>query len=298
MSGFVSTVRLVSVLGAHDREMRPTPPEPLLDPDQPRATVRPRARPGITTVDETVVPPLVAVPLDWVPPRSEPSPEQGWWVDHQWELDLRCDMCEGRPAIHVRLRRIVGFLLGWAVHSDEAILCRDCGTALVHNAQNRTMLSGWWGPIPLLLNLWAITANALVARRLARLGLPDRPASAFVMRSRAPLRRRPGPWVMVAVLALLGVGTTIALDQRDSGVSPQAQALVGACLSAEDAGAMRTVACASPHTGRITAVLHDRAACAGQQVGELPFRDRGSSIYACITGTFRAGSPGRASAPP
>jgi hypothetical protein len=95
--------------------------------------------------------------------------------------------------------------------------CRSCGIATFRDMQNRTLLTGWWGVISLLVLGWATPLYNLISRRrVLRLGPPVRDPAVISplpepLPPGRPLWMRPGPVVALAVLTVLATLFVVAV---------------------------------------------------------------------------------------
>jgi hypothetical protein len=84
--------------------------------------------------------------------------------------------------------------------------CRDCGVAVGRESMAGTLVWGWWG-IAAPVAAFMLVGNALLLRKLERLGPPGPPAAgSATLRPGRPLTSRPqiaGVLVPVAILAFL-----------------------------------------------------------------------------------------------
>ncbi len=78
-----------------------------------------------------------------------------------------CTLCGHAPTEMVNFRYLAGFFLFFKVTRLGGRLCRDCGRNTGREAQNKSLLYGWWGyAIP--INIFVIILNS---RELMRLRL-------------------------------------------------------------------------------------------------------------------------------
>jgi hypothetical protein len=173
------------------------------------------------------VPPLTSTPSTStptaVPTRDAPFPVTPAATVPAGGNDgrpLACKLCGSTPAANMTIHEHNGRIL-WMVHkTNKGPYCRDCGTALLRQHQNNTLVQGWFGifsffitPITLLLNL-----NAW--RKVKALGPPARDPT---VQSKIPaplipgksLWSRPGPYVGGVVVA--AVVTLLLVKAADTG---------------------------------------------------------------------------------
>ncbi len=136
-------------------------------------------------------------------------------------------MCGWQLAVKVSPTRQVGLVITRRVEDVVGRLCKGCGQSAYRIMTNRTLLTGWWGFLVLLLRELRIhrkepsrraqTPEAGPSPRAAdRQGRP----APWTVDPDKPLSRRIGPWLAgLAALLLLGVGISAALStaQRSDG---------------------------------------------------------------------------------
>ncbi len=190
-----------------------------------------------------------------------------------------CLFCGSTPAEPVKFRQQTGMIVARRIRSLEGPMCRDCALSVGRSLQNRTLMTGWWGVISFVVNLYYVAANASALSRSAALDAPER--SPQVM---APLSgpMDPGPsvfgrlgfWLVAAVVALIiyagandnsnsASGSGYAPSTAGSlAVTNPARWEVGSCVSGYSV--VRPVSCRSPHTGMIVASATTASRCPSQ----------------------------------
>jgi hypothetical protein len=117
----------------------------------------------------------------------------------------------------VTFRQHVGKVFLMQARSQEGPFCRDCGVATFRDLQNRTLMTGWWGVLSLLVFSWTIPLyNLRSLLQVRRLGPPVRdPAVISPLPAPrdpgAPLWLRPGPLVALAVIAVVAMLVLVAV---------------------------------------------------------------------------------------
>jgi hypothetical protein len=128
-----------------------------------------------------------------------------------------CRLCGSAPAAEVSFHQHVGMVLLMQARSRPGPYCRCCGIATFRDLQNRTLLTGWWGVLSLLVFGWVTPLrNLLALRRVRRLAPPVRdpavisPLPAPLPPGR-PLWMRLGPVVALAVLIVFATLVAVAV---------------------------------------------------------------------------------------
>lgn len=132
-----------------------------------------------------------------------------------------CALCGHAPVRAVTLRVMVGKVIYGEYRREHLVACRACGCALYREAQNETLLKGWWGLISAAVNLACLAANAWQRLRLGWLAHPrPTPMSSLTpfrvpLDAGRPLGLRAGLWVTTALVTILVAPTlsSIALDR-------------------------------------------------------------------------------------
>lgn len=111
-----------------------------------------------------------------------------------------CIVCGSTPATTGTVRIVTGLILWLKWETVKGPFCRSCGTAVVRQHTNRTLLTGWWGVFAFPFNLFTVFANLFAGRRFAALPPPMPQPDVAGMATEpldpgAPLSRRPGPYV-------------------------------------------------------------------------------------------------------
>jgi hypothetical protein len=117
-----------------------------------------------------------------------------------------CTICGHGPVALVEYTVQVGKLFVRSIRKTKAPLCRHCGEALYRDAQNQTLLKGWWGVLSFFANFFYLLDNLSQHGNLRSLTAPTpTPKSAITPSSRPlpvgpPLASRAGVWVATALL--------------------------------------------------------------------------------------------------
>lgn len=176
----------------------------------------------------------------------------------------QCRLCGSEPAADVTFRQHVGMVIFMRARSMPGPFCRDCGIATFRDLQNRTLITGWWGVLSLLVFGWlAAVRNVLALRPVLRLGPPVRDPAATgplpgPLPPGRPLWMRPGPAVPLLLAAALATVVVVATD-RPGGIDPNSGSLIGHCVSMSGETLASIVDCRGPHSG----VIVDRIAQRG-----------------------------------
>ncbi|MGI5174737.1 hypothetical protein ACQEVZ_00185 [Dactylosporangium sp. CA-152071] len=130
---------------------------------------------------------------------------------------LQCRCCGAVPAADTKFRAVQSVLIWIGYTRAPGPFCRDCGTAVFRDLQQKMFTFGWYGifavaaPIVLLLNWAAMTkVTALAAPAAQPGGAPVRPMDAG-----RPLLRR--PQVIAGILAPIVLLTAFAIHARSTG---------------------------------------------------------------------------------
>jgi hypothetical protein len=186
----------------------------------------------------------------------EPTPPPGAPGSRRGPLPGECRLCGSAPAADVSFRQHIGMVVLMSARTQPGPFCRQCGIATFRDLQNRTLLTGWWGVLSLLVLGWVTAVRNLWAlRRVRRLGPPVRDPSvisplAEPLPPGRPLWLRPGPLVplvLVAVAATLVVHAVTA----PQAVDPASDSLPGSCVTIEGGRLDSLVDCSGPHDGVI-----------------------------------------------
>ncbi|HEY2706116.1 MAG TPA: hypothetical protein VGL20_20735 [Candidatus Dormibacteraeota bacterium] len=217
----------------------------------------------------------VSAPPTPPPPAGEPrGPGPG-----------ECRLCGSAPAADVSFRQHVGMVLLMQARSRPGPYCRWCGIATFRDLQNRTLLTGWWGVISLLVFSWSTPLyNLLALRRVRHLGPPVRDPAvisplAAPLPPGAPLWKRPGPLVplLLAAVALLLVVRAVTAPRV---VDPASDSAVGQCV-VDVGGELRPVDCSGTHDGRILQRLSP-ATLVDPCAAGVPFRYFAANVVLCV----------------
>lgn len=219
------------------------------------------------------------------PHRPSSPPSSG--PPRRRRRDDECEWCGHAPARSLTFRQVTGmiFVRRWANLTQT--LCRPCGLAVGADAQSRTMMTGWWGILSALHNVFAVIANAANLLKARALGRPSVPTddvatpSSMPMPPPEPLLKRPGTWVGGAVIGLaciVGLGsldtsapstppaptsdTSGSVDDSTSARREDPRDLVGECLSFDSAGYLDDIVpCSTPGAIEVVDVVPDPRDC-------------------------------------
>jgi hypothetical protein len=188
-----------------------------------------------------------------IPPPPAPAPAP---ASPRGPLPGECRLCGSAPAADVSLRQHVGMVLLMSARTRPGPFCRRCGIATFRDLQNRTLLTGWWGVLSLLVLNWAtILRNLWALRQVRRLGPPVRDPSVISplpapLAPGLPLWRRPGPLVPL-LLAAVAAAVLVHAVTAPQGVDPGSSSLVGRCVTIAGGRLDSLVDCSGPHDGVI-----------------------------------------------
>ena len=158
-----------------------------------------------------------------------------------------CEFCGWAPAEVITLRRITGLLIVWRGFRGSYQLCQGCGEGMYAAVQATTLVRGWWGVLPVFVNLVTLFRNRLaIGKHRLMVGPPDTrdPAVATLFSESQPYRspwRRPGPIVATLIAAALfaGVVDDAYNNAQPTPVTYTLPTVVGDCVTASG----QTVAC-------------------------------------------------------
>ncbi|GLL05950.1 hypothetical protein GCM10017581_076980 [Dactylosporangium matsuzakiense] len=129
---------------------------------------------------------------------------------------LPCRCCGALPAADTKFRAVQSVLLWIGYTRSPGPFCRDCGTAVFRQLQQKTFMLGWYGifspvaALVLLLNWAAMTHVTRLAAPTAQPGaIPGRP-----MDPGRPLTHR--PQVLAGILAPILLLTAFVIYTRSS----------------------------------------------------------------------------------
>lgn len=185
-----------------------------------------------------------------------PIPPHGAPADRRGPLPGECRLCGSAPAADVSFRQHVGMVVLLSAHTQPGPFCRQCGIATFRDLQNRTLITGWWGVLSLLVLGWLTAVRNLWAlRRVRRLGPPVRDPSvisplASPLPLGRPLWRRPGPLVPL-LLAAVAVTLVVHAVTAPQAVDPTSDSLPGRCVTVVGGRLDSLVDCSAPHDGVI-----------------------------------------------
>ena len=85
-----------------------------------------------------------------------------------------CDLCGCGPAVPFKYQHQVAYLFAARMYTVEFEMCSSCSIALGRSAQNRTLLTGWWGVISILRNIGVVFNNAQALQAALKMPQPWR----------------------------------------------------------------------------------------------------------------------------
>lgn len=189
-----------------------------------------------------------------------------------------CDFCGCAPAQVVTYRKIVGLVLFWRRVTFRADLCRGCATTSFREIQSSTLLTGWWGLIAPVVNIWALIVNAAQIQRVAGMPWPLSRQPEIVAPSRVPMfevrpvRSRPGSWLVPAlvatVVALVVADVALSSTRATAPSTGATDSVIGTCM---DAAGYETPCGQSDAVWRIT---QRGPTCAANETVFVDERDR------------------------
>jgi DnaJ-like protein len=141
-----------------------------------------------------------------------------------------CLLCGHGPAASVTLKSGSGKVIWRTIRTWRGDLCRNCGMAMFREAQNETLIKGWWGIISFFANIAYVISNIAQRQRIRNLQRPQAtPMVAVTPLSQpapetAPLSRRAGPYVAVVALLIAAAMAAGALAPESGGSSPTSSA--------------------------------------------------------------------------
>jgi hypothetical protein len=213
------------------------------------------------------------------PPPPPPAAPRG-------PLPGECRLCGSAPAADVSFRQHVGMVLLMNARSRPGPFCRSCGIATFRDLQNRTLLTGWWGVLSLLVLNWAtILQNLRALVRVRRLAPPVRNPSVISplpapLPPGRPLWRRPGPLVPL-LLAAVAATLVVRAATSPEGVDPTSDSLPGRCVTITGGRLDSLVDCSGPHDGVIVQRLPGAGDLDPCVTGE-PFRFLLEDVVLCV----------------
>lgn len=194
-----------------------------------------------------------------------------------------CQWCAHSPAGSFSFKKVTGMILVRRTEEVAQTLCRSCALAVGADVQNRTLMTGWWGPIAAITNVFAIIGNAVSLVKARRLKLPRPPSGRVHRPSATPMPAPPSFFVRsgtlfvaaaIAVVAVVGsagsVPTSTSSGNSGGGdrSSPTSDAnndlsdLVGECLLLDSSGApVDVVSCSAPHDVEVVDVVMSTVGC-------------------------------------
>lgn len=182
-------------------------------------------------------------------------------------LEGKCQVCEGTPAIPVRLLGHQGMIILYRQITYRGTFCRDCGLALFRQVMNRTLLVGWWGIISVFLNVYAIIVDLVVWTKVRALPEPVRMSGKTPLDKGRPVLLRPGLWVTVAAIVILaGWGAAQSARNDINTFSAADRQLIGTCVENVGSTDVKAASCSGAHSGKIVSLSHDRGGCLSDQV--------------------------------
>lgn len=193
-------------------------------------------------------------------------------------LDIKCQVCEGTPAIPIRFLSHQGMIVLYRQITYRGSFCRDCGLSVFRRVMNRTLLVGWWGIISVFLNIYAIIVDLVSWRKLRGLLEPVRMSGKSPLDPGRPVFLRPGLWVTTAAIVVIVAFFAAQAARNDINTFSAAdRKLVGTCVENVGSTDVRGAPCSGAHSGKIVSLSHDRDGCASDQVS-ISLED---GAYAC-----------------
>jgi len=182
-------------------------------------------------------------------------------------IDAKCQVCEGSPAVPVRLLGHQGMIILYRQLTYRGTFCRDCGLSVFRTVMNRTLLVGWWGIISFFLNIYAIIVNLVAWTKLRALPEPVRMSGKTPLDPGRPVFLRPGLWVTTAAIVII-VGLLAAQSARNdiNTFSAADRQLMGTCVENVGSTDVKAAPCSGAHSGKIVSLSHDKEGCASNQV--------------------------------
>lgn len=168
-----------------------------------------------------------------------------------------CQVCHARPARVLKFVVHVGKVLESETRTVRMRLCRTCGLSTFRDAQNQTMLKGWWHAL-FVLNFLAIARNAIGRVKVARMAPPQDPSEGALDPDPA-LSHRAGLWLFVPVFAAVFIApAVVAVATSGDEVNRSVHDLsVGDCFNEPDPAAtveqVPTISCTQPHAYEVYA---------------------------------------------
>jgi hypothetical protein len=150
---------------------------------------------------------------------------RGWSSAGRPPAEDECELCGSGPAAPAVFRQETGKIIWRTRRRIEGTFCRDCGLSLLRSAQNRTLITGWWGLISFFVNIGSIVGNAAAWWKLRSLSTPRRDP-AVVSYIESPLDpgrsvfRRAGVWVAAVVLLVAGAAIADEASKQDEYSTP------------------------------------------------------------------------------
>ncbi len=184
-----------------------------------------------------------------------------------------CVLCGSAPALPATLRSQTGLLVTTRVTRSTGPFCRRCGLAVFRRLTNRTLVTGWWGPVSVFTNWWTVARNILTAEALRPLADPHRRYEHIATPLSRPLDpgatllRRPGAWLVTAVvavgLALVLVSPTREPAEPATRTTAGLSEFDGRCLDLTTDGQriVRAVDCTGTGDARVVAIVPSGERC-------------------------------------
>lgn len=186
-----------------------------------------------------------------------------------------CMICGRGPAAEVTFRSVIGMILAFKWSKVQGRLCHDCGIAAGRDTLNRTMLTGWWGFISFFFNVYAVGVNLVGINKVEGLAPPTGEPARPPLKPVAPMRKRPGLYVTLAVFVAIGG----YFGLRPTG----AERWAGKCITFNPAAAteVRSVDCGSAHEGKVVAVKDNPRDCPTAAEGTIRLKSDGDKVL-CV----------------
>ena len=187
-----------------------------------------------------------------------------------------CTYCGRQPSAQLKIRSGTGmvFLSQW--RKIEGRYCRDCGSALATHELNRTMTRGWFGIVSFFMNWYAVALDVIALRKAKALPSATGTAIKPPVAAGAPLWKRAGLYVTVAVLVVVG-----GYGVREVTKS-EAAAFGGKCITVDvTTNKVKAVGCDEDHVGKVVAVVNSLSECPEGVDGTLRLKIDGARLL-CV----------------
>ncbi|GAA1966385.1 hypothetical protein GCM10009738_47930 [Kitasatospora viridis] len=200
-------------------------PAPPAVPAQPANPWAPPAQPGFGPAPVPAQPGFGPAPVPAQPgfgPAPAPAqagfgqpafggyPQQAGFVPPAL---LNCKVCQGFPAADVTVRGHRGLIVMMKFLTNRGPFCQVCGTAVVRDMSQQTLLKGWWSYLSWLFTLIALIGNRAAYQKIRRLPAPQPGTHGPQLDPGRPLSKRGAIWMLTVPVAavVLAVALPIAL---------------------------------------------------------------------------------------